>query len=307
MAVACLHIAALSLALRAPPGVPLRRAVAPRLAAVAAPPALQRVDSRSVLPPKEAYNAFVEKGAANANMPGIKMFHQAFMGGLYIGVGGLLSLTISSGLAGAAALNPGVPRFVFGALFPMNLLLIHCTGGSLFTGNAGMVSAAVCEGRATVGQWFRACGLSFIGNVVGAGLFALATQYAGLLTGTVAAAAATATANKCAAAFGPTLVKAIICNMLVCIAMFLAGAAQDLGGKMVGIWFPISAFVCIGAEHSVANMFLLPLGLLADAPVSLGTALWKNMLPVTLGNAIAGIVFVAMSYSYAFGKLGASD
>ena len=111
-------------------------------------------------------------------------------------------------------------------------------------------------------------------------------------------------AKKVGSAFGPTLVKAIMCNWLVCMAVWLAGAANDLAGKMVGIWFPISTFVAIGLEHSVANMFLLPLGLLGGADMSLTDVIVKNLVPVTLGNAIAGALVVAAGYSYQFGKLG---
>ena len=98
--------------------------------------------------------------------------------------------------------------------------------------------------------------------------------------------------------------KAILCNWLVCLAVWLAGAANDMTGKMVGIWFPISTFVAIGFEHSVANMFLLPLGLLQGAKVSVADVVLKNMIPVTIGNAIAGALVVAAGYSYAFGNLG---
>merc|ERR1711871_1868780 len=95
-----------------------------------------------------------------------------------------------------------------------------------------------------------------------------------------------------------------MCNWLVCMAVFLAGASCDMAGKMVGIWFPISTFVAIGMEHSVANMFLLPLGILAGADLTIGEAIVKNMIPVTIGNAIAGALIVGCGYSYSFGALG---
>lgn len=286
----------------APSGTLARPSAARPLIAASAATGAQ--STRSVLVPADAYHAFAAAGVKNAKMSTLKILHQSIMAGMYIGIGGLLSLTISGALGGISAANPGVARFTFAALFPTNLLLIHMSGGQLFTGNAGMVSAAACEGRVSLREVARSWALSCAGNVLGCGLFALATAYTGLLSGTTAAAAAALVGPKCAGAFGPTLVKAIICNWLVCMAMFIATAASDLPGKMVGIWFPISAFVCIGAEHSVANMFLLPLGLLAKAPITLGQALMKNMVPVCLGNAIAGVVLVAMSYSYAFGKLG---
>merc|ERR1712014_396640 len=97
-----------------------------------------------------------------------------------------------------------------------------------------------------------------------------------------------------------------MCNWLVCMAVFLATSAIDLAGKMVGIWFPISMFVAIGFEHSVANMFLLPAGLLAGAPITIWDAIVKNMIPVTIGNAIAGSAVIAGGLSLLHGRLGKS-
>lgn len=146
--------------------------------------------------------------------------------------------------------------------------------------------------------------MSLLGNIVGCGLFALTANYIGLLKGGAAAYAIKATIGKTSATFGQTLVKGILCNWMVSLALFLAGASNDLVGKMVGIWFPISTFVGIGLEHSVANLFILPAGILAGASVSLKHIVVKNLIPVILGNAIAGAIVVAGSYSYQFGKLG---
>ena len=142
------------------------------------------------------------------------------------------------------------------------------------------------------------------GVAIGCGAFALAAKYTGLLSGGPADLAVATVVKKCGGTFGQKVVKAIMCNWLVCLAVWLAGSANDLAGKMVGIWFPISTFVAIGLEHSVANMFLLPLGLLGGADLSLVDVIVKNLIPVTIGNAIAGALIVAAGYSYAFGKLG---
>ena len=100
------------------------------------------------------------------------------------------------------------------------------------------------------------------------------------------------------------MTKAILCNWMVSLAVFMAGASNDLVGKLVGCWFPISTFVAIGLEHSIANLFIMPCALLLGCKVSVGTMITKNLIPVILGNAIAGAVVVAGSYSYQFGKLG---
>jgi len=95
-----------------------------------------------------------------------------------------------------------------------------------------------------------------------------------------------------------------MCNWMGSMAVFLSGAANDLTGKMVGCWFPISTFVGIGLEHSIANLFILPLAMMLGAPLTLSTIITKNLIPVIIGNGIAGALIVAGSYSYQFGRLG---
>ena len=116
--------------------------------------------------------------------------------------------------------------------------------------------------------------------------------------------AAKITAAKCGGAFGPTVMKGILANWLVCLAAFMATVESDLAGKIVGVWFPISAFVMIGLEHSIANLFLLPLGMMAGAEQTAMDVIMKNVVPVTIGNIIAGAVVGAASYSFLYGGLG---
>ena len=258
----------------------------------------------TVKSPKETYFGMAEKGRDNAKLSFAKILHQSIMGGCYVGFGGLLSTVVAGGCPGIASSNPALQKFIFAALFPVNLLLILMSGGQLFTGNSAAVPAALYEGLVSVDDLIKSWVTSYLGNIIGCGLFAYAAKYTGLLYGGVADLAVATAMKKCSSAFGPTVVKAIMCNWLVCMAVWLAGSANDLAGKMVGIWFPISTFVAIGLEHSVANLFLLPLGLLGGADISLKDVLLKNLIPVTLGNAIAGGLIVAAGYSYAFGKLG---
>jgi len=245
-----------------------------------------------------------EKGRDNAMMPVSKILHQSIMGGCYVGFGGLLSTIVAGGASGVARDNPSLQKFIFAALFPVNLLLILMSGGQLFTGNSAAVPAALYEGLVGVEDLVKSWVVSYIGNIIGCGAFAYAAKYTGLLAGGPKDMAVATALKKCSGAFGPTVVKAIMCNWLVCMAVWLAGAANDLAGKMVGIWFPISTFVAIGLEHSVANMFLLPLGVLGGAELSVMDLILKNLIPVTLGNAIAGALVVGAGYSYQFGKLG---
>jgi len=258
----------------------------------------------TVKTPKETYAGMAEKGRDNALMPVVKILHQSIMGGCYVGFGGLLSTMVAGSIPGIAQSNPGLQKFIFAALFPVNLLLILMSGGQLFTGNSAAVPAALYEGLVEPMDLVRGWVVSYIGNIIGCGGFALAANYVGLLAGGPKELAVATVMKKVGGTFMQKVVKAIMCNWLVCMAVWLAGSANDLAGKMVGIWFPISTFVAIGLEHSVANMFLLPLGILGGADVSLMDAVVKNLIPVTIGNAIAGAIVVGAGYSYAFGKLG---
>jgi len=254
--------------------------------------------------PKEAYESLVDKGVELAAKPLIKVFHQSFYAGCYIGFGGMLSIVVAGGLADAANLNPAIQNFVFAALFPVNLLIILLTGGILFTGTSASVAAAVYERKT---HWInipRTFAVSWIGNLLGGVIFALLIEYCDMNEGLTAQLAIKVAEKKIKKNFLITTIKGIGCNWMVCMAVFLCGQAQDMAGKMVGIWFPISAFVAIGFEHIPANMFMMPLGLLAGADVTVLEMFYKNFLPTTLGNAIAGSLIVAGGYSYAFGRLG---
>jgi formate/nitrite transporter len=256
---------------------------------------------------KDAYLAFAEKGVSNARMSKRKILHQSILGGCYVGFGGLLSLSIAGNMGGVAAVSPGLTKMMFAALFPVNLLFILTTGGQLFTGNSASVAAAKFEGNVEWRELFKSWTVSLIGNVIGCSMFALAAYYSGLLVGGTAELCTSTAIAKCSAGIGQTLGKAVFCNWMVSLAVFLAGASNDLAGKMIGIWFPISTFVAIGLEHSVANMFIMAAAMLLKAPLSLGTILVRNMIPAIIGNAIAGVFVVAGSYSYQFGKLGGND
>jgi len=178
---------------------------------------------------------------------------------------------------------------------------LQTTGGQLFTGNSASVAAAKYEGLVEWRELGRSWAVSIIGNVIGCGLFALAAYYTGLLTGGTADLVKATAITKTSATIGQTIVKAIMCNWMVSLAVFLAGASNDLAGKLIGVWFPISTFVAIGLEHSIANMFMLPCALLLNASVTVSDVIFRNIVPVLLGNAIAGAFVVAGSYSYQFG------
>ncbi|KAL3786232.1 hypothetical protein HJC23_002483 [Cyclotella cryptica] len=258
----------------------------------------------NVLTPTEAFEQLVEKGVYNANSKAERLLFSSALGGCYVGMGAMVSLAVAGNSAGLAAADPGLQKFVFAALFPMNLLLAQQCGGMLYTGNTASMMAAVCEKRVSFNDMGRVLLLSWIGNLFGCGLFAVACKYAGVMEGGAGVLAAKTLVAKTSAELGPVLIKAIFCNWLVCLAVVLSTQAKDMGGKYISIWLPVSTFVSIGFEHSVANMFLLPAGLMSQDTITVGDAITKNLLPVTVGNALSGSLLVGATFSYLFGTLG---
>ena len=229
----------------------------------------------------------------------------SFLAGAYIAFGGLLAEIASAGMLAAGA-PVGLEKFVFGAVFPVGLIIVVLAGSELFTGNVMFMTIGVLDGSASVGGLAKNWVLSWIFNFVGALFVAFVLAYMGGLFPADSAFATKATAVAAAKVkmpFAQAFIKAIGCNWLVCLAVWLANASDDIIGKIVGIWFPIMAFVCIGFEHSVANMFFIPLGMFLGAEgVNWGSMIINNLIPVTLGNIVGGAVFVACIYWFTYLK-----
>jgi formate/nitrite transporter len=237
------------------------------------------------------------------------------LAGAYIGFGGLLSTAVTFDMASRFGL--GFTKLVGGAVFSVGLILVVIAGAELFTGNNLMVVSALTKEitfSAMLRRWAIVYGANFIGSI----LLALLFYLAGLWKtggGALGASAVNIAYGKVTLSFSEALVRAIGCNWLVCLAIWMALAAQQTIGKIFAIFFPIMAFVAIGFEHSVANMYFIPAGIFLKSwagipapqgvdPNSLGwvSFLGKNLLPVTIGNIIGGGVFVGMSYLSAYLK-----
>ena len=184
---------------------------------------------------------------------------------------------------------------------PVGLMMTLVGGGELFTGNTALVTAAVIEKKATmkdlVKNWFFSYGGNFVGS-----LFMAYLAYTGGTLGDGGAAVLTANL-KVSYPFKTLFVRGVLCNWLVCMAVYMASGCTSLVSKMVAIWFPISAFIALGLDHSIANMFLIPLGIMRGAPITFQQFVTANLIPVTLGNIVGGAGCVAMGYSAAYGSL----
>ncbi len=208
-------------------------------------------------------------------------------------LGILAGMFIALAGVGATFGNVYVNKVMGAAIFPAGLAMVIIAGSELFTGNCLLI-LPVLEKTITAGKMLRNLVIVYIGNLIGAVLVAAMTVYGGTFDGISEAVIATAVA-KATLPFGMALLRGILCNILVCIAVWMAMAARDVAGKIVGLFFPVFLFVLCGFEHCVANMFYLPAGLFMAARcgaaaqgLSVGTMWLGNLLPVTLGNIIGG-------------------
>ncbi len=217
---------------------------------------------------------------------------------------------IGGSLPGLAQSNPGLQKFIFGAVFPLGLILVAIAGADLFTGNTAYFVPSVLSKRMPVKtplkNWLIVFFGNFLGALVVAWLFAYYTDMLAkspLLESTIAIGI-----KKTSAPFLKTMVKGIVCNWMVALAMWMAYAAKDVASKIIGIWFPIMAFVAfpimafvaMGFEHCVANMFFIPTAIFYGADITWAQFFTANLIPTTIGNIIGGALFVGTAYWFLY-------
>mmetsp|Transcript_90076 Transcript_90076/g.251830 ORF Transcript_90076/g.251830 Transcript_90076/m.251830 type:complete len:308 (-) Transcript_90076:66-989(-) len=253
--------------------------------------------------PPALYAGAVAAGTAKAKGSWSKIFKLGVVSGAHIGFGAYLAIAVGGACPGIAASNPGLQKIIFGAFgLPFGLIMTLVSGGELFTGNTALGFAAYQEGEISFGELMKSWISSYAGNFVGSLFLAyLAYKSTTLAAGPAAAAIATA---KCSLPWDVAFVRGILCNWLVCMAVYMASGCSTMIGKMTAVWFPISAFVALGLDHSVANMFIIPLGMLRGAEVTLSQFFLKNLIPVTLGNIVGGALCVMAPFGTTFGGWG---
>lgn len=232
-------------------------------------------------------------GVAKAALPALSMFVLALLAGAFIAFGGMLFTLVMTD--NGLGLGPG--RLLGGVAFSLGLILVVVGGAELFTGN-NLIVMAWADKKVTTAALLRNWGIVFVGNVVGSIGMAVLVSLSGTLDLGDGAVARTAIAIAEVKVTIPPLqafVRGLLCNALVCLAVWLCFAAHSVSGKILAIVFPITAFVALGFEHSIANAYLLPVGYLAGAEIGLSGML-ANMIPVTAGNIVGGGVFVALVY-----------
>ncbi|MGI9383512.1 MAG: formate/nitrite transporter family protein, partial [Methyloligellaceae bacterium] len=219
------------------------------------------------------------------------------LAGIFIGFGGALYTLVVTG----STLGFGPAKLVGGIAFSLGLVLVVVGGAELFTGNTLIVMAWADRDVSTMAL-LRNWAVSYVANGAGAVLLAVAVFHSGILaSGDMKATAVAIAEGKMRLAADQAFIRGILCNMLVCLAVWLSFAAHSVSGKILAIIFPITAFVALGFEHSIANLYLIPVGLLAGAQGDL-LAFVGNLVPVTLGNIVGGAGGVAVVYWTIYGR-----
>lgn len=239
--------------------------------------------------PAEMARRVESAGVAKAQAKTLPLFTLALLAGAFIAFGAMLFTVAVTG----SALGWGPTRLLGGLGFSLGLILVLVGGAELFTGNALIVMAWAAR-KVTLTGLLRNWAIVFAGNLAGA----LATAAMMHLSGALAPVAETARAiAEAKLALGPmeAFFRGVLCNVLVCLAVWLCFAARSVIDKVAAIVFPITAFVAIGFEHSIANLYLIPAGWAAGVPVDV-VGMVGNLVPVTLGNIVGGGFFVAAVY-----------
>lgn len=258
--------------------------------------------------PNEIALNYINVAKSKTSQMWYKTLLLAVLAGAFIALGAVLATVAGAGFSGSQA------ALIKGAVFPLGLILVTVCGAELFTGNCLLIAPLINRDIKITGM-LKNWGIAYGGNLIGSVLIAVLAVFGhvfGTKGGDGVAQAVNACINTAAAkstmAFSDAFVRGILCNMLVCLAVWAAMASKNIGGKILAVYMPVFAFVVCGFEHSVANMYYLTAGLMAGAEYSitvagltLGNALLYCLLPSTLGNIIGGGL-IAVTYKFVYLK-----
>jgi formate transporter len=275
-----------------------------------------RIDA---FPPAEMARRMERVGVEKAGLGALTLFVLGILAGAFIASGAVFSTVTVTGLS-AAGMGYGVIRLLGGLTFCLGLIAVVTAGAELFTGN-NLIIMAFVSGKVTLSALLRNWAIVYVGNFTGSILTALTMlltqQYMAADRG-IGLTALSIANSKCGLDFVQAVALGVMCNALVCLAVWLSFSARSTTDRILAILFPITAFVAAGFEHSVANMYFVPMGLLIKsaggssfwtglditatsfANLTWGAFLIKNLLPVTIGNIIGGAGFVGLVYWFVY-------
>lgn len=284
----------------------------------------EHVSNKNFLSPPEIAEYAIDAGMKKAKLPALNLFLLGILAGAFIAFAAEGSNMAAYNLFADPA-TYGIGKALAGSIFGTGLMLVVLAGGELFTGNTMMVAGVACR-KVSISGMFRNWIVVYIGNLVGSVFIAYMMSESGLF-GSSAALIGGMTikiaAYKVGLSFPQAFFLGIMCNWLVCLAVWMSYGAKDVAGKVLAIFFPIWLFITSGFEHCIANMYYIPAGILAkanpeyfQAAQALGVSIEKlnslnwtgfmlgNLVPVTLGNIVGGGLFVGLAYWYVYLKKG---
>jgi formate transporter len=251
------------------------------------------------VPPPEVAQLAVRAGVAKAKLNTLSLLVLALLAGAYISLGGMLFLVIVSG----SDPNVGLVRVAGGIGFSLGLILVVVAGAELFTGN-NLIAMAWASRKIGFRQVLRNWSLVYAGNVAGClatVALVVVADLAGISSGRVGETALKVAGGKAALSWPVVFARGILCNSLVCVAVWLTLAARSVTDKVLVIIFPVTAFVALGLEHSIANWFFLPYGWWLDREQAISVdGIFRNLLAATGGNIVGGTLLVAGVYWIAY-------
>ncbi|MBI3044937.1 MAG: formate/nitrite transporter family protein [Betaproteobacteria bacterium] len=246
-----------------------------------------------------------------ARLPWTMTWMLAMLAGAFIGLGALYYTLVASD----ASLGFAASRVLGGLCFSLGLLLVVVAGAELFTGN-NLLAMAWADGclstREVLRNWATVCAGNFVG-AVGLAAIVYLSGHTDLNGGAIGKTYLSIAAAKCSLPFWTAFFRGVMCNVLVCLGVWMAMAGRSVTDRAIAIVFPISAFVAAGFEHSIANMFFIPLALMlkaggaalpAGAEAITVMGMFRNLVPVIAGNIVGGSVFVALVYYVIYRRLG---
>jgi formate/nitrite transporter len=250
--------------------------------------------------PAEIASRYENAGKGKTELSAGKTFILGILAGAFIALGGL-----GSQIASCCIGDPSTARLVSSVVFPIGLFMVLIGGAELFTGNC-LIIIPVLSGKAKLSGMLRNWVLVYFGNMVGALLIALIAAFSHIYSfdnGSLAELVVKTAVTKANISFGDAILRGILCNVLVCMAVWCSFAADELAGKVLALWLPVMLFIVCGFEHCVANMYFIPAGFLASfvhgisaEGLSMFGYLVTNMIPVTIGNIIGGSLCVGAAY-----------
>jgi formate/nitrite transporter len=252
--------------------------------------------------PAATVDAIDDAAAAKAGLPTSRLFVMSVLGGMFIAVGAMLATVVTGSSTQLVADNPGLARFLMGAVFPVGFIAVMLTGAGLFTSDCATQMVPWYRRRVSAGTVLGVLVVAYLANAVGAVGLAALGAWGGILAADQpwTAYLVGLADGKVSHGWGEVFAKGILANMLVCVAAWQAYSSRSTTGKILGIWFPVMAFVALGTEHSIANLFFVPAAMFSGADITVAQFVSANLIPSTLGNWVGGALLIGLPYAWLY-------